>query len=163
MDIRSVIGDYKSFLAKIFKNLSEAGFSLDEFEELDHIAYRTSTLEKYEVMKGDLRNFCLDSSEVEISGRPILVCKLKEPLIYNEYKINCLELIAPKDGKQYDNVLEHAEFVTKMKLKNFLEKYNNIEFNMNAFNREINPELAIEFKDCAIKFHEQSLLKIRKM
>lgn len=163
MNIESVIGDRKSFLDKIFKNLAEAGFELDEFKEIDHIAYRTESNGKYEEMKNKLVNFCSDFSEVQISGRPILVCKLKEPLFYNEYEIKCLELLAPKAGKRYENGLEHAEFVTKKTLEEFLEKHKDVEFKMDAYEREINPEIILMFRNCSVKFHTQSLLEIRKM
>jgi predicted metalloenzyme YecM len=163
MNIESAIGDYKLFLQKIFKNLQEACFDLDEFKELDHIAYRVESNEKYEEMKNKLKDFCSDFSEVQISGRPILVCKLKDQFIYNQYEIKCVELLAPKAGKQYENGLEHAEFVTKITLKEFLEKHKDLKFKMDAYEREINPEVKLIFSDCSVKFHTQSLSEIRKM
>jgi predicted metalloenzyme YecM len=163
MNIESAIGDYKSFLNKVFKHLIEAGFGLDEFKELDHIAYRVKSNKKYEEMKNKLKDFYSDFSEVQISGRPILVCKLKDQFIYNQYEIKCLELLAPKAGKQYQNGLEHAEFVTKTTLEEFLEMHKDVEFKMDAYEREINPEIKLIFSDCSIKFHTQSLLEIRNM
>jgi uncharacterized protein len=162
-EITSIIGDYESFLDKVFKNITEAGFSLDEFKELDHIAYRVESNEKYEEMKNKLIDFCSDFSEVQFGGRSILVCKLKEPLVYNEYEIKCVELLAPKAGNQYENSLEHAEFVTKTTLEKFLEMHKDVKFKMDAYEREINPEIKLIFSDCSIKFHTQSLLEIRKM
>jgi predicted metalloenzyme YecM len=163
MNIESAIGDYKLFLQKIFKNLREACFDLDEFKELDHIAYRTESNGKYEEMTNKLKGFCLDFSEVQISGRPILVCKLQEPLVYNEYEIKCVELLAPKVGKQYENGLEHAEFVTKTTLEEFLVMHKDLKFGMDAYERKINPEIKLMFSDCSVKFHTQSLLEIKKM
>jgi uncharacterized protein len=163
LDIKAIIGDYKSFLGKIFKNISGAGFRLDEFEELDHIAYRVESNEKYEEMKAKLEKFSLNFQEVEISGRPIAVFKLLKPISYNEYKVNCLELPAPREGKFFKEGLEHAEFVIKNTFRDFLRKHKNIDFDMSKIEREINPELVIDFKDCAVKFHAQSLLEIRKM
>lgn len=163
LEISSVIGDYKSFLDKIFVNLEKAGFDEKEFKELDHICYRVETLERYEEMKNKLAEFSSAQSEVEISGRPILVCRLEDPLVYKDYKIYCLELPAPRAGASFKEGLEHAEFVINSTLPEFLEKHKNVEFNMNEYQKGINPGLIVEFDDCAVKFHTQSLLGIRGM
>jgi len=44
-----------------------------------------------------------------------------------------------------------------------MKKHQDIEFNMNAFEKETNRELIFDFADCAVKFHEQSLLDIRNL
>lgn len=159
--IESVIGDYKIFLDKIFGNLKEAGFDLEEFEELDHIAYRTENLEGYEKVKKELINFSKNYSEKMFGGRLILVCLLKTPIVYGNFSINGFELLAPKENNSHEDGLEHAEFVVKTTLPEFRKKHHNIDFNMNAYDREENPELAINFENCAAKFHTQSLLEVR--
>lgn len=161
--MKSIIGDYKFFLDKIFANLKSAGFDNAEFKELDHIAYRVETLERYEELKNKLTEFASAESEVEISGRPISIFKLKEPLVYEKYKIPCLELPAPKIGRKFKEGLEHAEFVINSTLPEFLEEHKNVKFNVSEYQKEINPALIVEFGDCAVKFHEQSLLEIRGM
>lgn len=163
MNIESVIGDYKTFLDNIFQNLEKAGFARDEFKELDHIAYRTETIERYEEIKKELLEFLQSHSDKMFGGRRILVCRLKSPLIFGEFSIAGLELLAPKTDNKHKEGLEHAEFVTKTALPEFREKHNNIEFNLNAYDRESNPELIIEFGDCAAKFHTQSLLEVRNI
>jgi len=162
-NIQSVIGDCKSFLDKIFSNLKNAGFGNDEFQELDHIAYRAESLESYEEIKKKLTDFCVSLSDEIFAGRPILVCRLKDPLAYSEFKIAGIEVLAPKEYNKFKEGLEHAEFVIKTTLPEFLEKHKNINFNLDAYNREDNPELIIEFENCAVKFHTQSLLEIRKI
>ena len=161
MNIKSVIGDYKNFLDKVFKNLEKAGFGLGEFKELDHIAYRTESIERYEEMKDGLLGFSHSYSDKVFNGRKILVCRLKSPLVYGEFSIAGFELLAPKENNQFKEGLEHAEFVTKISLPEFKEKHSNIDFNLDAYDREDNPELIIEFEDFAAKFHEQSLLEVR--
>jgi len=161
MNIESVIGDYKTFLDNVFKNLEKAGFGLDEFKELDHIVYRTETIERYEEVKSDLLGFSKTHSDKIFNGRRILICRLKSPLVYGEFSIAGFELLAPKENNQFKEGLEHAEFVTKISLPEFKEKHNNIDFNLDAYDRDDNPELIIEFGDCAAKFHEQSLLEVR--
>ncbi|MFA6383008.1 MAG: VOC family protein [Parcubacteria group bacterium] len=163
MSIKAVIGDYKIFLEKIFSNLKSAGFEIGEFKELDHIGYRVENLERYYELKKSLAEFCEKISDKEFAGRPVLVCKLKEPLNYGEFKIEGIEVLAPKEDNKFEEGLEHAEFVTKTTLPEFLEKHKNITFNLVAYDRKENPELVLEFENCAVKFHEQSLLRVRGM
>lgn len=163
MNIENVIGDYKIFLDGVFRNLEKAGFSKDEFKELDHIAYRTESMESYEKIKNALVNFSESFSDSAFNGRPILVCKLKTPLVYNEFVISGIEVPAPKNGKPRKDGLEHAEFVIKTNLAEFREKHAEIDFNLEAYDREINPELEVNFENCAAKFHTQSLLDVRNI
>lgn len=162
-NIEIIIGDYKSFLDEVFQKLEAAGFSLDEFKELDHIAYRTESLENYEKIKNEIIEFSEAYSDKIFNGRPILICRLKNPLIYGNFSIKGFELPAPKSGKIYKEGLEHAEFVTRIALAEFRDKHRKISFNYSAYDREENPELAINFGNCSAKFHTQSILEIRKI
>ena len=161
--IKSIIGDYETFLDEVFRNLKEAGFSLDEFKELDHIAYRAESLENYEKIKKGLLDFSQNYSDKIFGGRPVLVCRLKEPLSYNNFMIEGIEVLAPKENNKFEEGLEHAEFVTKIALPEFREKHSDISFNLDAYAREDNPELTIDFENCAVKFHAQSLLQVREI
>ncbi len=163
MNIESVIGDYKSFLDEIFYNLKTVGVSLGDLVELDHIAYRTDSILKYEEIKEELLPFLKRYSDKEFGGRNILVGRFEQPLIYSRFKISGIEVLAPKKDNMYKNGLEHAEFVIDGILEDFRAKYKNIDFNLNAYERDINPELIIEFDNCAVKFHEISLLDVRKI
>ncbi len=159
--IESIIGDYKKFLDKIFQNLKEAGFDSAEFEEIDHIAYRTESLESYEKIKKELLKFSKNYSEKMFGGRLIMVYLLENPIVYNNFTIKGFELLAPKENNSHKEGLEHAEFVTKTTLPEFQEKHHNINFDLHSYNREENPELVLNFENCAAKFHVQSLLEVR--
>lgn len=163
MKIESIVGDYKSFLEKIFQNLEKAGFSVGEFKELDHIAYRTETIERYEEIKKELIELSEASSDKVFNGRRILICRLKTPLVYDDFSIEGIEVLAPKENNRFKEGLEHAEFVTKISLPEFKERHGDIDFDLRAYDREDNPELVIEFEKCAAKFHEQSLLEVREI
>ena len=159
--IQSIIGDYETFLDKVFDNLEKVGVALDEFEELDHIAYRTESIERYEELKQILIELSEAYSDKIFNGRPILICRLKEPLVYGKFTIEGLEVPAPKEDNKYEEGLEHAEFVIGTTLEEFREKHGEIAFNLKAYDREENPELVIDFENCSAKFHTQSLLKVR--
>lgn len=161
MDIESVIGDYKIFLDNIFQNLKDAGFDLDEFKELDHIAYRTESLEAYEKIKEKLIPFSESYSDKIFAGRPVLICRLKTPLVYEKFEIAGIEVLAPKENNKFKEGLEHVEFVTKTTLPEFLEKYKDTNFGLESYDRKENPEIKLKFKDCAVKFHTQSILEVR--
>lgn len=161
--IESIIGDYKTFLDKAFDNLKMAGFKLDEFKELDHIAYRTEDLEGYEKVKKELLGFSKSYDEKIFNGRLVLICRLETPLVYDEFEIKGFELMAPKENNKYIEGLEHAEFVVQSTLSDFLEKHSEINFDLKAYDREKNQELIIKFENCVVKFHTQSLLEVRKI
>ncbi|MFZ2193477.1 MAG: VOC family protein [Candidatus Moraniibacteriota bacterium] len=159
--IESIIGDYKNFLDKVFGNLREAGFDLEEFKELDHIAYRAENLESYAKVKKELLKFSKNYNEKMFGGRLVLVCLLENPIVYNSFTIKGFELLAPKENNSHKEGLEHAEFVIKISLQEFQEKHRNIDFDLHAYNREENPELVLNFENCSAKFHTQSLLEVR--
>lgn len=158
-----MLENHKTFLDKIFSNMKSAGFNNAEFIEIDHVAYRTETHERYEELKREFEKISGNSFEAIISGRPIMVYRLMKPLIYENWKIEGLELCAPKERSFFNEGLEHAEFVTKKSLADFLQDHGNIDFNMKAYSKVDNPELILEFEDCAVKFHTQSLLEICKL
>lgn len=161
MEIQEVIGDFNEFLDRIFENLEEAGFDLDEFSQLDHIAYRVETDERYEQLKKDLIEFSESHDENFFGGRNILVSRLKDPLRHNGFEIPGFELLAPKEGNEFKEGLEHAEFVVREALEDFKENHSDVDFDLRAYGRDENPELVVEFSDCATKFHSQSLLDVR--
>ncbi len=163
MEIESIIGDYKTFLDGVFENLKTAGFDLSEFAELDHIAYRTESIERYEEIKNELLDFSESHDDKVFNGRRILVCRLKKPLIYKNLSIAGLEVLAPKENNKFKDGLEHAEFVIKIALPEFREKHNSVDFNLDAYGREENRELSVGVGSCVAKFHEQSLLEIRRI
>ena len=163
MNIKNVIGDYEQFLQKIFYNLKNVGIDLNDLKELDHIAYRTEDLKTYNKTKRQLIPFCEKYNDKEFNGRRIFVCRFKEPLEYEDFRIEGLELLAPKMDNKFTNGLEHAEFVLSCTLEELLKKHPDIIFNMSAYNREENPELIIDFEDCAVKFHKVSLLHTRNL
>lgn len=163
MDIKTIIGDYELFLDKIFLNIKGAGFDLADFSELDHIAFRTETIERYEEVKKDVIPFTDSWTESMFNTRLITILKMTEPFQGNGFIVPALELLAPKEGKPFKGGLEHAEFVINMSFDDFLKKYQKIKFNFAYFDREVNRELLLSFSDCGVKFHEQGVLEVRGM
>jgi len=160
MNLVNIIGNYDSFLDDVFQNIKDTGFGLSEFSELDHICYRVETREMYIAKKIELGEIGDLLSEEIIAGRPIAIYKLKIPILFNGFKIDCIELPAPKVRNRFKEGLEHAEFVINVPLSDFLVRHHNINFGLDSYDKEINPELEAEFEDCAVKFHEKNILEV---
>src|SRR5688572_24624553 len=98
------------FLKELFARLESTGLDL-RFWSIDHLCYRTASLERYEVLKRELLPVAEQLAEAEVNGRPIAVFKLKTPLRWERFLIDLIELPAPKPGKPKAEGFEHAEVV----------------------------------------------------
>lgn len=77
--LQSIVGDYKGFLKQLLQELVEAGFDLQDFVQLDHMCYRTPSLEQYHEKKQQLAQVGKLLDEAQINGRPIAVFRLDNP------------------------------------------------------------------------------------
>lgn len=153
-DIYTIIGDYESFLSRAFADLGKAGFNIaTEFKELDHIAYRVETLERYEELKTRLQQFGKIISENVVDGWPIIILQFTRPLSYETWNIRHLELPAPKEGSPYPEGLEHIEFVLNGNHQEFIAFHPDQQFDTTGLARRINPEISLAFDGYSVKFH----------
>jgi uncharacterized protein len=152
-DIDEVIGDWHTFLGLILEKTREAGFELSDFVQMDHICYRTKSKQNYQDKKSQLGRVGVLLGENMVNNRPISTFRLFSPLIYEKWRIDCVELPAPKDGKPFEEGLEHSEFVLYDDMQTFLSKHKDKEFDLRAIDRGINPELGYNFDKYSIKFH----------
>lgn len=154
--LETIIGSPSPFLDKIFSSLEREKIDIAHFE-LDHICYRVQTNEQYEIKKNQLSSLAELLIEAPVNGRLISTFKLNNPIHYKERKIWLIELPAPKPHSTHAEGLEHVEFVMKHSFDDFEKLYPTIKFNKKGSTKEFNPELEIEFADCAVKFHHLSL------
>lgn len=147
------------FLDSIFLNLKNDNIDVSNYE-LDHICYRVSTQENYNLFKEKLKEMWDLISENIVSWRPIPVIKLKKPIIYKNREISILEIPSPKLWNNYEDGLEHVEFVIKEWLEKFLEKYSYLNFDISNLKKEINPEIRKKYDKISVKFHEKALDKV---
>lgn len=145
-----------SFLNSIFTNLKSDNIDVSNYE-LDHICYRVSTNEKYELLKEELSNKWELLLETLISWRNIATFKLNEPLIYKNREISIIEIPAPKIWSDYDDWFEHVEFVIDDTFDDFKKKYSNIIFWEKAINKDINPDIKVQYDGISVKFHHNTL------
>jgi predicted metalloenzyme YecM len=155
--MKEIIGDYEAFVENINRGLEAAGIHRDELALLDHLGYRTETVEEYHEVLERFRQIGEDMGAIEIEGRPINIINLHEPIKTGGWIIPFLEVIAPKASSPYPSGLEHAEFVTVQLLRDFEAKHPNLNFIRNAMGRRINPELKYRENGISVKFHRLSI------
>ena len=155
--LQTIIGDYHSFLKQILKEITDEGFELADFMQMDHMCYRVPSLERYRLKKNELTAVGRLLSEAEINGRPIAVYRLKKPVFFDSWRIDVVELPAPKSGAHTNEGLEHVELVLFDDKEDFLKKYSGKNFEMQSADRGINPEIVFRLPTYAVKFHLLSL------
>jgi predicted metalloenzyme YecM len=156
-DLDEIIGDYETFLDEFLEIIVDEGFDLSDFSQMDHICYRTISTENYEKKKKELATLATLLTETMVNNRPICIFKLHTPLKHYGWRVDVIELPAPKSGKDFAEGLEHAEFVLYDDQATFLKKYARKSFEMKAADRGINPEISYRLPKYSVKFHLLSL------
>lgn len=152
-ELESIIGDYTEFLNDILSRVDDQGFDVKDFIQIDHMCYRTTSMENYLQKKDELASVATLLGETLINDRPISTFRLLSPVIHGQWRIDAIELPAPKAGKDVPEGLEHIEFVLYDDIPTFLKKYEGKPFEMRAADRGINPEIGLKLRDYTVKFH----------
>ncbi len=155
--MQNILGDFETKIANINDALVQSNIAPNELSQLDHLAYRVETFDRYQEMKETLANIALKLDETMVAGRPIAVFELYEYIQAGNWTIPYIELPAPKDGSPYEDGLEHAEFVVVGSLDQFQKRHQELPFITKALDRTLNPELGLKTDRAAIKFHEQPI------
>lgn len=161
--MKELIGDYDPHVAKINDVLEMVGIQRSELSQLDHLCYRTETLEEYYQVLQDFVVLGRNLGEVDVQGRPISVIALHEPIETGGWIIDFLEVAAPKLSSPYPSGLEHAEFVTRGLLEDFEQHHTDLPFIRDAMHRTINPELKYREHDISLKFHQLNIGAVIKI
>ena len=152
-ELQTIIGDYPAFLSQILQEVTDAGFELTDFVQMDHMCYRVPSLEQYEVKKHELAKVAKLLGEAQVNDRPIAIFRLQKPVYKDYWRIDIIELPAPKPGVTTEEGLEHVEFVLFDDKDDFLKKYSDKQFDMKSADRGINPEIAFRLPSYTVKFH----------
>jgi len=154
--IATLLGNPTSFLDHIFQYLKEKKVAVSNYE-LDHICYRVATAERYQQLKAALSNLGELLTESQIGGRAIASIKLTDPIIYNNRKIEVVELPAPKKGSFYQEGFEHVEFVIDVPFADFMERHAVLDFITKDLKKSVNPGITLKETDFSVKFHHHTL------
>jgi predicted metalloenzyme YecM len=152
-DLTKIIGNYSDFLDIILAKVQTAGFDMSDFVQIDHVCYRTTSTENYLNKKAQLQDVAELLGEQIVNNRPISAFRLSQPIIHGQWRIDALELPAPKLGNKHLEGLEHIEFVIFDSIQTFLKKYKGKPFEMRAANRGVNPEIGLQLDEYSVKFH----------
>lgn len=151
--LQAIIGDYTAFLKQVLQEVAEAGFDLSDFVQMDHMCYRVPSMDTYETKKRELESVGTLLGEAQVNSRPIAVFRLTTPVIHGNWRIDVVELPAPKPGVETQEGLEHVEFVLFDDKETFLTKYSGKRFELKAADRGINPEIVFRLPTYTVKFH----------
>lgn len=153
LNLANIIGDHTTFLNDILARVEQEGFDLSDFSQIDHLCYRTTSTENYETKKEELKAVATLLGETMVNGRPICTFRLRQPVQHKNWRIDAIELPAPKTGHDHKEGLEHIEFVLYDDIPTFLEKYTGKPFELRAADRGINPEVGLSLGEYNVKFH----------
>jgi len=151
--LQGVIGNYADFLDDILARVVSEGFDLSDFIQVDHMCYRVTSEESYVQKKVELASVAELLGETMVNKRLIATFRLKQPVIHGPWRIDAVELPAPKAGAEHQEGLEHIEFVLYDDMPTFLEKYKGKPFDMRSADRGVNPEIGLKLGNYSVKFH----------
>ena len=153
-ELTEIVGDCSLFMDRILSEITEQGFDLHDFSQMDHMCYRTISMSNYAQKKAQLQEVAQLLRETLVNGRPISIFRLNAPVIHKDWRVDVVELSAPKAGSDYKEGLEHAELVLFDDMPTFLQKYKDKTFEMKSADRGINPEIGFKLTDgITVKFH----------
>ena len=147
----------REFCQRLISQLELSDF-IQDITQLDHACYRVSDLTSYEAYKKVFSTCGHLLSEAYINGRPIATYKLNQSITLDQrFKIDVIELPAPKPGSSYDEGFEHIEAVTTLSLEKLIAKHSKHTFHTGNMHAEINRDISLRFGGGLVKFHESSL------
>lgn len=144
------------FLEKLFFELTQLNVSFEKWD-IDHLCYRTESLEHYHKIKNDFSLFSDLLIESPVNGRPIATYKLKKAWQFENHFIDLIEVPAPKPNKVTRPGFEHIEVVYPASFADIENTYSQLKFEKNDQHKKFNPELVANLSNGDIKFHHQSL------
>lgn len=151
--------DAHHYLSVLFADLKDLQIKLKPQWHIDHLCYRSDSIETYNSLKQQFNEFATCIGETPINGRPIATFLLHEPIYFQEHIIRAIELPAPKPQKVFTQGFEHIEVVCDVPLDSLPQLYPQLQWE--AFDsknsKDFNSERKAILNDHTVKFHHQSL------
>lgn len=145
------------FLEQIFADFQQHQITLAPHWDIDHLCFRVTSEEEYQEFKEHFESYGKLLIESMVGGRLISTYKLNKPVQYLNYKIELVELPAPKKGKPTPTGFEHIEVVCDEPFEVLMEKYKHLTLDTKGLSKELNPELEVVLGERNLKFHHMSL------
>lgn len=151
------------FLEKLFAKIEATHITIDRHWDIDHLCFRTADAKDYETTKSEFARIGNLLIESEVNGRLIATYKLHKPVWFRQWKIDLIEVPAPKAGKLTVRGFEHIEVVVDVSLKSLQEKYQHLNLDLGGLKKSLNRELEIVLGEHNIKFHNLSLESVIRL
>lgn len=148
------------FLEKIFLKINDQSIIIEEHWDIDHLCYRVASLDRYSELKHSFMQFAEILIESPVNGRLISTFKLRQPIEYKNFRIDLVELPAPKPNKVVPEGFEHFEVVCDLPFSDLINRYPQMVLDQSGLNKEINQELEFCLGDVNLKFHHLSLQSV---
>ncbi|WP_232818173.1 VOC family protein [Zobellella maritima] len=155
--LSALLGDIDNFLLALEEGLARHRLQ-PGLGQMDHICYRADSNRQYLRLRAALLAYGENLVEGMIGGRPIITYALHSPIASQFGPIPCLELAAPKPGKQHLTGLEHGELVVE-DLHRLLAANPHVPFNTKGL-AQSPAELSLALPPYQVKFHQRSLAEI---
>ena len=156
--MKDILGPYETAVTNAEALLHEHGIDSADLVQCDTICYRVETNERYEGVKQQLVRVAILLNEVEVNGRLIAAFALEEPLRAGaQDSISYIELPQPKPGSHYVEGIDHVQFVTRLPLNHFQDKYRNLPFEEKGLASKLNALLKLEGEEMSVKFHDKHM------
>ncbi|HAS6307275.1 TPA: VOC family protein [Vibrio vulnificus] len=180
---QQMLEDLPGFMQKI-ESLADL-LQLDlSFAQADHIAMRVNENQTAQLSQQLWSEQGKVISQANINGRPIIVIAFDTPLASRGWKIECLELPYPAEGKAYPHEgWEHVEFVVPSHAQTAEDYLADLKHTYPAFGAQLskleelgvkvklsspkgegerlnNPTVAFKYQGICIKLHPHSLKRI---
>ncbi|HDY7776026.1 TPA: VOC family protein [Vibrio vulnificus] len=180
---QQMLEDLPGFMQKI-ESLADL-LQLDlSFAQADHIAMRVNENQTAQLSQQMWSEQGKVISQANINGRPIIVIEFDTPLTSRGWKIECLELPYPAEGKAYPQEgWEHVEFVVPSHAQTAEDYLADLKHTYPAFGAQFskleelgvkvklsspkgegerlnNPTVAFKYQGICIKLHPHSLKRI---
>ena len=151
------------FLGGLRAELDARRIQWPDHWDVDHLCYRVDSEARYLSMKALLGGLGRMLAESEVNGRPIATYRLHLPIEHGDWRIDLVELPAPKLFKTTVEGFEHIEVVADESFDQIQRRFLQADFEHGGMSKLFNPELELRLSGAAVKFHHLSLESVIRL
>lgn len=153
----------EEFLASLRADLDARRIQWPDHWDVDHVCYRVESEARYLSMKALLAGLGRLLAESEVNGRLIATYQLQRPLEQGDWRIDLVELPAPKPFKKTVEGFEHIEVVADEPFELIQRRFLQADFDHGGMSKNFNAELELRIGPRAVKFHHLSLESVIRL
>lgn len=160
MKIENLIGDYQTFFSDILSGVKKSGINITD-KVLSHLTLRVETQTEYTYLRDEILNVCREFVETQFNGRAVSILILKKPLILeDDYRVEMIELAAPRSVHMYPTGLESLGFMIGKDLPAFIKKHRDVLTGIKDHGIHCKPAFLTFENEKTAKFYDISLREI---